>query len=78
MANIKTWQSLVPPTLLNPILLNPIQAAENKVLREAAQLAMDALDTCKETMTGTRFRYRDYDERRVASAKAALKGATNG
>jgi len=50
-------------------------AAENKALREAAQLAMDALDTCKETMTGTRFRYRDYDERRVASAKAALKEA---
>jgi len=53
-------------------------AAENKVLRKTAQLAMDALDTCKETMTGTRFKYRDYDERRVARAKAALKEATNG
>jgi len=50
-------------------------AEENERLREAAQLAIDALDTCKETMTGTRFRYRDYDERRVASAKAALKEA---
>jgi len=47
-------------------------------LRAAAQQALDALNTCKETMTGTRFRYRDYDERRIASAKAALKEATNG